>query len=486
MSAIDGLPIHLAQHLLEIHWSVHHNLFQLTSRAGIIGELLEPPKNNFNHDGSSPDINTLHSSPFLLNAIFACASQCSDRREFRNPIVAPFDSPAMAHVPGRYFFLRCEQLCREEKLLDFPRLSTVSGLLLLASAYTNIGSSLRGRVYVDLAARMALELGLHVDEKLTAENGEELEARRRVFWAASICERMQLLYSGEPVLPMGVVETEVLLDFLDTTEEEETVRPADLRVVPFRNGDEADAAIIPEAMAVGPLQSASALKHMTILLGIMSEILNELYCANPTAMEAHFILMLSVETLRGSLPPELIYEPQREDPPAGVTNATASTNPPIITEDQAASSTEPRRMPAPQVIVLNVLYHSITILLFRPFVANPVLGAAAPPDHSWSICFIAARYITETVRAYARVYSLRGSEYFLGFSIYAACTIHARNASRLRGKPMEADARALLEESVAQLTALAKNAPGFHKPLQIIIDLISACEEIEREALGKI
>ena len=47
---------------------------------------------------------------------------------------------------------------------------------------------------------MVYDLGLHLDCKAAESNPEDVEVRRRVFWGAYICDKLQSLYLGRPFL----------------------------------------------------------------------------------------------------------------------------------------------------------------------------------------------------------------------------------------------------------------------------------------------
>ncbi|KAI7898774.1 fungal-specific transcription factor domain-containing protein [Cokeromyces recurvatus] len=120
-------------------------------------------------------------APLLLNAVYAVASRISpDTRVRSDP-----DSPDTA---GDIFFERAEKLLDES--YDTPSISTVQALLLLASHQHGVMKSARAWLYSGMAFRMAQDLGLHRDCTHWNISPEECERRRRVFWCCYIVDRL--------------------------------------------------------------------------------------------------------------------------------------------------------------------------------------------------------------------------------------------------------------------------------------------------------
>lgn len=157
---IRGVPGELAMHLLDLHWNRQHHTFHLTYRPAFMRELVT----------GGP-----YCTDFLLNAVFACSSKFSHRPELR-------DDPGDPESAGRRFFRRCDELLAEQSLLSFSSIPTIVGLVLLGATFNARGLSSKGWLYTGYALRMVYDLGLHLDRKVTLENVEEIEIRRRVFW----------------------------------------------------------------------------------------------------------------------------------------------------------------------------------------------------------------------------------------------------------------------------------------------------------------
>ncbi|OAP57934.1 hypothetical protein AYL99_08672 [Fonsecaea erecta] len=205
---MDGAPVELAIHLLNLHWTRQHHTFLLTYRPVIMPDVLQ----------GGP-----FASKFLLNAIFACSAKFSTWPEIR-------DDPNDLLTAGGQYLRRCDELLREGLLVE-PSMPIIIGLLLLGSTFNAQGKTSKGWLYTGYALRMLYDLGLQTDRKATFENAEEIELRCRDFWGAFICDKLQSLYMGRPIA-IHLRDACVSPQLLDTLKENEpwvrtwiTVRP---------------------------------------------------------------------------------------------------------------------------------------------------------------------------------------------------------------------------------------------------------------------
>ncbi|KAJ3549882.1 hypothetical protein NM208_g271 [Fusarium decemcellulare] len=420
LPSIDGVPTELALHLLNLHWARQHHTFLLTYRPAVMRDL----------ECSGP-----YCSTFLLNAIFACSSKFSPRPEVRhNP-----DDPVTA---GRRFFRRCDDLLAKDSLLTRPHISTIVGLLLLGSSYNALGETSKGWLYTGYALRMVYDLGLHLDPKQTTDNSEEIEIRRRVFWGAFVCDKLQSLYLGRPVA-INLRDSQVSREFLDLYEEKEPFR------LPIISSTSSPG--LPEGTGdVIPIHSVSTFQQLCLLSKIMTTIINRFYVVGATFGNAHNSLQQVDRVLqqwRDNMTPDLEFQPWLV--PEGVM---------------------PRQ--PPNVMILHNLYHSLIILVHRPFISDGHLRSAAAPVQSWERCTVAARSITSIALAYKSAFGLLGAPYVLAYSIYVACTIHVRNAASRDHQ--SSDDLAQLKASLRCLDELCLANPGVVKPASIIRRLIEA------------
>ncbi|KAJ5601455.1 hypothetical protein N7510_010989 [Penicillium lagena] len=378
---IAGVPIQLALHLLNVHWSRQHHTFLLTYRPAIMRDLKT----------GGP-----YSSPFLLNAIFACSSKFSEEMQHQ-------DNP---------FFVTCDRLIAEQGLLMNPSIPTVVGLVLLGSTYNARGDISKSWLFTGYALRMAYDLGLHLDPQETTDNAEDIEIRRRVFWGIFICDKLQSLYLGRPV-GLHLRDTRVSRDFLDTFEENDV--------------------FVSSAPCSSPIYSVSVFRQMCSLSKIMAVIIDRFYVVGATFSNAHSSLQM------------LDFQVQGENPGS---------------------------YPAPNVMNLHGIYHSLIILLHRPFISDGHLRSRTVPQHSWVHCTTAAQMISHIAESYKAAYGLSKAPYILSYAIYVACTIHVRNAAgEVTGSYEHVS---LLRAGLECLNIMCQANPGIRRPVSIIRRLIAA------------
>ena len=415
---IHGVPTDLALHLLDVHWSKQHHTFPLMYRPAIMRDLAT----------KGP-----HCSDFLLHAIFARSSKFSNRLEVR-------EDPSNPSTAGRRFFRRCDELLAEQSLLVSPSIPTIVGLLLLGSTYTARGETSKGWLYTGYALRMVFDLGLHLDPKEGNHSPEEAEVRRRVFWCAFICDKLQSLYLGRPTA-INLRDAHVSCDFLDTFEELELWRPY-TDYTPAPN---------PESLSFRPtpIHSVSTFQQYCLLSKIMTKIINRYYVVGASSRNVKAGLQIfddALQSWKQFLPKDLHFEPE-----------------------VVSSLTE--HYPPPNVMNLHAIFHSLIILLHRPFISDGHLRRTIIPEASWKRCTSAAKSITEIALAYRTAYTLQAAPYILSYAVYVACTIHVRNAAAERNRARNKSS--MLASSLRCLDDLCKANPGVTRSNSIIRRLMA-------------
>lgn len=419
LPTIAGIPAELAMHLLDLHWNRQHHTFLLTYRPAFMRDLL--------HGGP-------YCSEFLLNAVFACSSKFSERLDVR----------ADSHRPetaGKRFFERCDQIIAEESLLTHSSIPTIAGLIMLGSTFNAWGQTSKGWLYTGFALRMVHDLGLHLDcKEIAGSSAEDIEVRRRVFWAAFICDKLQSLYLGRP-FTIQLRDAHVSRDFMDTFEENELWTPY---VDPLNPPTHSPLSFRPTR-----IHSVSVFQQLCSLSKIMTSIIDRFYMVSATGPRARKHLAQidrRLTTWYLKLPPALRFEPWADDPTAP-SSATVA---------------------APNIIILLTTYNALVILLHRPFI-----GASQPASDSWERCLTAARNITSLALAYRSAYSLRRANYLLSYAVYVACTIHARNPA-IRESTRRKEASSPLTVCLRCLDELAVPNCGVSTPARIIRRLMKA------------
>ncbi|KAL4746821.1 hypothetical protein BDW72DRAFT_210149 [Aspergillus terricola var. indicus] len=418
---IRGIPAALALHLLDLHWSRQHHTFLLTYRPTFMREL--------EHGGP-------YCSDLLLCTVLACASKFSEQPD---------------PEAGERFFAQCDELLLHGGLLTQSSIPTVIALIMLGSTFIARGMTSKGWLYTGYAMRMIYDLDLHIETgfEISRDNIEQIEIRRRVFWGAFVCEKLQSLYLGRPPT-IRLQDVHVPQEFLDTFEELEPWQP-------YTDGESCEGnGGAPASSTLPSTYSVSVFQQLCLLSQIMAQIIDRVYFVGSTQSKArHEIHPLdnALSAWYRDLPAHLTYEPWRADP-----------RPPTV---------------APNRIILLTTYHSLIILLHRPFITTPAPADAAtgPPvsAHSWQRCTAAARHITALALSYRSVYPLRKSSYLLVYAVYVACTIHVlATASLPPGTEAHADSSTLLSSSLECLDALAIPNSGAADTARIIRRLMAA------------
>ena len=415
----DGLSPDLAIHLLDLHWNRQHHTFLLTYRPAIIHDLVEGGE---------------FGSKFLLNSIFACASKFSERPEMR-------ELTDNSQTLTSRFFNRCEELLQKENLLFNPSLSTVVGLLLLGSTYVARGITTKGWLFTGYALRMIYDLGLHIERQTRGDDIIQEEIRKRVFWGAFICDKLQSLYLGRP-FAIKLRDAHVSIELDDILEENEIWTPY---IDPHINTGRSEISGRPEFLT----HSVSCFQRLCLLSKIMTRIIDEFYVIGATTTSAKSSLR-EIDDLLGQWEKNL---------PSGLRIGSINCS---------FSSMEH----TPNVLCLHIIYHALIILLHRPLVADGHLRSASPPVASWKRCSEAAEAITHIVASYARLYTLRGAPYLVSYGLYVACTIHVRNLAMMSNES-GSEYQRLLGFSLRWLEQLSVPNPAVAQTVRIIRKLMN-------------
>jgi hypothetical protein len=175
----------------------------------------------------------------------------------------------------------------------------------------------------------------------------------------------------------------------------------------------------------------------------MTKIIKRFYVVGASSRNAKDLLRVlddALQSWKRCLPKDLHFEPQ-----------------------VVSSFTE--HYPPPNIMNLHATYHSLVILLHRPFISGGHLRLTIAPETSWKRCTSAAESITSIVLAYRTAYTLQAAPYILSYALYVACTIHVRNAAAGRDRARD---QSLLASNLRCLDELCKAHPGVTRPVSII------------------
>ncbi|KAG0220708.1 hypothetical protein BGX31_010687 [Mortierella sp. GBA43] len=129
----------------------------------------------------------------LLFAILGLASRFSDDPVFHTPQLGA------SQPPIDMFFDQARSLIKE--VYDYSQMETVQALLLLSIQQMGVCENHRAWLYVGMAIRMALDLGLNreLPEQDRSRDRGRAELRRRTWWSCYVVERLVCAGLGRPL-----------------------------------------------------------------------------------------------------------------------------------------------------------------------------------------------------------------------------------------------------------------------------------------------
>ncbi|KAJ7751211.1 fungal-specific transcription factor domain-containing protein [Mycena maculata] len=321
-------PPQIQEHLLQLYFTYIHPVFPLLHKTRFLTEYNKhlSPVHSPAHGGSllKPEPAQKY-SPLLLLAMFSISARFSDQDTPLPP------KGKMWEAGSQYFNLAKNILA---KVLHRSRPSTCQTLLLLGYREFGIGSMEQGWIYIGMAIRMAIDLGLNCnlgdwksgndDHRLFT--AEETQTRRQIWWACCVADRYGSMYMGRPV---AIRDS----DF-------DTPLPEDEEEQPWES-------LVPSSMvgATYPgitLGSFRAAGNLALILGA---VITEIYPVRGTSVASRQASLAKLETRLDqwylSLPEALRYD-------------TASR----------------RIVPSPPVLLLHIRYWGTVLLLHRAFIPN--------------------------------------------------------------------------------------------------------------------
>ena len=152
-------------HLLSCHWNRQHHSSLIVYRPVFMRDMAcQGP----------------YFSKLLLNAIFFGTSKFTSRVETRS-------NPADVRTSGWTFRQRVKELL--VSAVEESKITTIQALLVMTRSLFALGEEKSAAwMYAGIAFRMIVDLGMHIEtpSPFTSDqlSDEDLEVRRRVFWAA--------------------------------------------------------------------------------------------------------------------------------------------------------------------------------------------------------------------------------------------------------------------------------------------------------------
>ena len=322
-----------------------------------------------------------------------------------------------------------------------PQLTSIQALILMGYCEAACGRESRGWLFYGMATRIALELGVARDSHEYVEMGwmtvQDMRARHRTLWALFILDKLLSLFYG---------------------------RPASL-----------DAAVI---SATAPSPKHRAQGSLSIPCPRPDD------CARCTQWDDYTVCMYELTNYSVEIYERLYANPVlKADASSRWTGWASDLN--LRLAQWSADLPRPLKctftrgqVPSPSTISLHLLYHSLIILLNRPFLP---LGAHMPEAaFSAKSCHLASRSIARLAFEMQSHHRLELAHNYIVYAVHTAITIALLNSKSSTGT-VQREARNDLKSLVRSLDVLSYvhlNAANIYR---LITDLVRRSFVDERE-----
>ncbi|KAI9813046.1 MAG: hypothetical protein M1827_004266 [Pycnora praestabilis] len=317
-------------------------------------------------------------SSLLVNALLALGCRFTDHPEARA-------DPTSSDTAGDHFFEEAKALLERSS----PSLPTIQALGLMSLREASCGRDDCSWFFSHQSIRMAVELGLHVGR--VGLHGEPLsrserEVRAATLWGSFALDQAWCLSIGQiPQLSRGGIWIDKPT-VIDKIEVEEWVPYSDDGMPPVgeRNSNQ-------------PSNIRSVYKSFCELSEIVNDALYMFYTPGGRLTSEKILATYRIHLeWYGSLPDELRLGQ----------NFT------------------------PSVLFAHMYYHFAILLLFRPFIRLSFSGSAVSPRE---ICTQAAENISQLMRSYRQLYTVRRTPSFVPIIALNSNVVHLLNSSTLIG-----------------------------------------------------
>ncbi|KAK5735753.1 hypothetical protein LTR17_007925 [Elasticomyces elasticus] len=296
-------------------------------------------------------------SPFLLTVLFshACRHTRAD-----DPLFAKFGK-------GEYFLHKAKRMLPDE--LETPRVPTIQALLILGGRQCAVGKTSEGWLYTSMAFSMIRDLGLHLPKSVNTLMKElepdDLEARKRLYLSAYTWDKSISLTLGRPPqLREMPFAKHCLLDDADDLEEWRPVYLCDTE------------------QAYPPTHSLSTSTFSAF--GELAVLVDQIYAMVYGVPGTRRIDVAKLHDLERQL--RTFYD--------------------ALPAHLRFTDTSITLCPPPHILSLNILYHTLLILLYRPFDCFPNV-ASFPTQlmrHAHEVCSEQAALVNVYFQAHGRTF----------------------------------------------------------------------------------
>ncbi|KAF2004919.1 hypothetical protein P154DRAFT_425585 [Amniculicola lignicola CBS 123094] len=298
---------------------------------------------------------TKYCSPLLVNAILSYACHFTDDPAGRA-------DPRNFRTAGDHFFAEARRLLYED---DAPSLTTTQALAVMAMREPSAGRDSSGFMYMGRCMRMAVELGLHLNNSAAPKHHltpSEIEVRKVTFWGCFVVDTVWSVCIGRiSQLPRAAITV--------------------------------DKPILTES----PQQQGAATTRMFLQeFSTLSELVNDnnfMFFAPKERFTSRRLLDMyhNYVNWHKHLPSSLLIQQGAEAPPPHC------------------------------LICRSMLYHTIVLHLFRPLLKVDILQSEIRPR---DLCIESANKVSELLRLYRHSYTLRACQLVLTHILLSICIVH--------------------------------------------------------------
>ncbi|ORZ24898.1 fungal-specific transcription factor domain-domain-containing protein [Lobosporangium transversale] len=385
------------QYLVHVYFECFHFHWMIVDKEKFLAQLKDPC--------SPPD-------PLLLVAICAAGAKYSDHEGL-------CAEPGNFATIGEQFLTHARILLQDR--FDVPSMSTLQALLILYWCQVQTGRASLRFMYVGMAIRMAQVMGLNrpVDPKRLKDMDErEVQIRKTIWWSCYQADRWTSAALGKP---MVISDVDCLVDYPASLSESERYY-----VESFHHMT--DLAKILGKVILSLYTSTNAATCSSAVFSHLDQSLSEWFDSMPSISapnEAENVLPTPTSLdSAGSTPSARSSTLQRGKPSTGSKSAIPTMKSPDTTT--AASLAVPKP-DSSSIGYYELLFHTVRIMLYRPFLHNSALTPILPltlqspqsqcRESAAAISEIAENMVTEQ-RSYRQLFNS------IHISLCAAATVH--------------------------------------------------------------
>ncbi len=332
--------------------------------------------------------------------------------------------------------MRAKLLLLDEFKRDRPAIPTIQGLLILGGRQCALGRNSEGWLYTGMAIRMVKDLGLHLPRRLRLANTEpdDLESQKRLYLSAYTWDKSISLCLGRPPsLTTMLYPPHCLLDHTDDDELWESVHLGGLGSV----------------HASTPCYNTTTFSYFVKLSTIVNDAFKSVFGARSRRNVLPRLRQME----------EKLYDFFRDLP----------------SELQMGETVDNSRYLPPHIFCLNILYHTMHILIYRPYF---VRRKDTQPSHgdddddallerATVVCTREAMAVNRIFQACGRCFANKRQTYLLSYCVYTAATVEVKQVGD-EDPPISQAAVERLATTLNMLEEEAKQTPGIRRSIDII------------------